>query len=882
MGHGVRNIDLRAVIAQGDGILLPYCKRQGRRGAGSKGVGLFTIDRQLGERIRSEHSALNIGLFRGYKAIQGVVGIILVTHGVFYLSGRNDHGTVVAQDQSVLRTGGKGQALGGAGGKLVSLAVINVTLRNTGGGEVGALSACGSNNVFSVLISVGKILVPDSKADFHRRNDHGAVVAQCHGISRTLRQRHHGRGAAGIGVFPILIRQDLTYGILGDHVTGVVGQVGCGAAIINTVGIVFVAEGIAYRCGRRQNSAVITKSNGAALGGVQDGRDGRRVHIGLTVIGRNLGQAAGRNVRTFHRGLADCNRAVQFAIGVILMTHGIIDLNRRYVGAVIVKAQLVRAGAGQGQLSAGRTVNKNVVGVLGLIAGRKIDPTAQLTEKPGIGVCQNVIGIITGSGVALQIIGDGIRDNGQVAADRGNVEGYFLLCAAKEIGQNIGGIYCIRLGFNKAGFVCPQRNGIGHGIAANVGGFISCRRNSRNIPGKAGSGLGDARAFQVGNIAELDIAAHRGGHNAGIRGGDQRRTDGCKQIAQLRHVLGGHVVFFVGGHAFHGILGVFLAGLLIVSVAVQKHRVDLNASVLRCLSLGNRRLAVVGVDLVGQGGGLTMLTGNRQGSVVIVAVIFIVRAAAYDSVQIKSRRKIAGSASGLIPIMPPAGTGAACPVSCAGKPIAVSRHAIRKQDDDLLGGAAVLSKDLLGGIDAGLYVCTAVIDVAHCGGGGSNGGFDPGDIAGQIGVGPVTSAETDDGDLIAGSNAVFVQNAFHELADSSFRVGAAITVHAVGTVDAKYDVGGPDRLDLHQVGSGDGHGHIKVVAAGMGDSLLNGDHAVLGRNERALLHDLAVSASRGGISHDRKHARKHAAEQKDGSDALHGGNAVHMEYLRKT
>ena len=198
-----------------------------------------------------------------------------------------------------------------------------------------------------------------------------------------------------------------------------------------------------------------------------------------------------------------------------------------------------------------------------------------------------------------------------------------------------------------------------------------------------------------------------------------------------------------------------------------------------------------------------------------------------------------------------------------------------------MGGAAVLSKDLLGGIDAGLYVCTAVIDVAHCGGGGSNGGFDPGDIAGQIGVGPVTSAETDDGDLIAGSNAVFVQNAFHELADSGFRVGAAITVHAVGTVDAKYDVGGPDRLDLHQVGSGDGHGHIKVVAAGMGDSLLNGDHAVLGRNERALLHDLAVSGGRGGISRDRKHARKHAAEQKDGSDALHGGNTFHMKYLRK-
>ena len=165
-----------------------------------------------------------------------------------------------------------------------------------------------------------------------------------------------------------------------------------------------------------------------------------------------------------------------------------------------------------------------------------------------------------------------------------------------------------------------------------------------------------------------------------------------------------------------------------------------------------------------------------------------------------------------------------------------------------------------------------------------------GDLYGKIGTGVLNAfADKLTGfDLVngafgaeRGSNAVFVQNAFHELADSGFRVGAAITVHAVGTVDAKYDVGGPDRLDLHQVGSGDGHGHIKVVAAGMGDSLLNGDHAVLGRNERALLHDLAVSGGRGGISRDRKHARKHAAEQKNGSDALHGGNTFHMKYLRK-
>lgn len=217
-----------------------------------------------------------------------------------------------------------------------------------------------------------------------------------------------------------------------------------------------------------------------------------------------------------------------------------------------------------------------------------------------------------------------------------------------------------------------------------------------------------------------------------------------------------------------------------------------------------------------------------------------------------------------------------------GNPADVGGHAVREEDDDLLCCTVIRSKDLLSGIKTGLYVGTAIVDVAHRGGGGRYGGVHLGDVIGEATVVPITGAEAYDGHLVAGCDAGLVQNAGDEFLYGCFRVGAALAVHTVGAVDTQYDVGRPDRLDLHQVGGGHGHGHIEVIAAGVDGRLLDGDHAVLGRNKGALLHDLAVSHKGRGESSELHAAQEHAEEQKSGNNALVDVNAFHVKYLRKT
>ena len=125
---------------------------------------------------------------------------------------------------------------------------------------------------------------------------------------------------------------------------------------------------------------------------------------------------------------------------------------------------------------------------------------------------------------------------------------------------------------------------------------------------------------------------------------------------------------------------------------------------------------------------------------------------------------------------------------------------------------------------------------------------------------PVAGAEAYDRYLVAGRDAVLVQDAGDEFLHGGLRIGTALTVHTVRAVDAQYDMGWTDRLDLHQVGGGDGHSHVEVVAAGMSGCFMDGDHAVLGCNKGALLHDLAVLRS--GVSKNREFqaAQEHAQE----------------------
>lgn len=181
-----------------------------------------------------------------------------------------------------------------------------------------------------------------------------------------------------------------------------------------------------------------------------------------------------------------------------------------------------------------------------------------------------------------------------------------------------------------------------------------------------------------------------------------------------------------------------------------------------------------------------------------------------------------------------------------------------------------------------LHIRTAIIDIAHGCRSGSHSGRNSRNIASQTAMVPIPCTEAYNSDLIAGRNTVFIQDAGHELINGCLCIGAAFAVHAVGAVDAQHDMSGSYRFDLHQIGGGDGHGHIEIVAACMSGRLHDGHHTVLRRYERALLDDFTVLCERCGIRRVLYTAQKHAEKQQSGKDALEGVGAIHIKYLRKT
>ena len=885
MADGVVDLDgrddYRAVITHGNGVAATDLKRQLRRGAAGEFIGFLVIDRNKGHAVCRQDGVLDGSRLNNGLTVPLTVGVIFVLDGVVHLGRRNDHSAVVTHGDGIAAIDLERQLGWGAAGEFVGLLIKDRDAGHTVRRQDGAFGAGRRNGGLLILLAVGVVFMLYGVIHLGRRNNDGAVITQSENAAFSGSQA--GGCCTGELVFVVIVRADRLQVGCKDLRTLRGSAVEGDGAVQNVIGVVFVADDIADIGRRNDHGAVITHGDGIAAIDLkrQIGGGAAGEFVGLLVIDRHKSYTVCRQDGALGGGGLDGGLAVLFAVGVVLVLYGVIHLDGRDIGAVIIQTHHVVACGGQSHLQTGGAVGERMVSIPGLVAGRISDPAMQLAGEPCVSVLQAVIGIITGFCRTLQVIANGIRNIGQIAADGGDVKGDLLFHAANEVGQRGGGIYSVGLGFDEAGRLYLQGDGIGHGIGASAGLGVHAGDDGGNIPCKAGGSPGDAGTFQIGHIAQLDVTAHRGRNSAGVGGCYQRRADALEQAAQLRHVLRGHVVLFVGGDGFHGVLGVFLAGLLVTAVAVQEYRIDLNAGVLRCLRLGDGRLAVVGVDAICHGGGPAVLTGDSQRGVMTVTGVVIVGATAYDGVVVKLSGNIAGFAAVFIPAVAASVAGAAGPVGSAGQTIAVSGHAVREEDDDLLRRAVVRSEDLLGGVNAGLHVGTAIVDVPHGGRGGGYGGLHLGDVTGQATMVPVSGTEAYHGDLVAGCSAGLIQNAGYELLYRGLRVGAAFAVHTVGAVDAQHDVSRAYRLYLHQIGGGDGHGHIEVVAAGMGGRLLDGNHVVLGRYKSALLHDLAVSCdggSEGGVLYA---AQEHAQEQKSGNGLLAGIGSLHDKYLRK-
>ena len=255
-----------------------------------------------------------------------------------------------------------------------------------------------------------------------------------------------------------------------------------------------------------------------------------------------------------------------------------------------------------------------------------------------------------------------------------------------------------------------------------------------------------------------------------------------------------------------------------------------------------------------------MLAGDIQRSIVVVLRVLEVGTTANDGITVEAGNEVAGSAAGLIPVVAPARLGAARPISRTGQTIAVRGHTIREQDDDLLCRALIGSKYLLGSINTGLHIGATIIDITYSSRRRGNSLRDLSRVVGQPTVTPVFRTKTHNGDLIAGSNAVFIEDAGDKLVHSSSGISAPVAIHTIGAVDAQHDMNGLHGLQFDQIGSSDSHRHIKVIASGVRCSLMDSNHTVRGLHQDTLLHNLTITHSAGGVCLNTHAAQENAEE----------------------
>ena len=186
-----------------------------------------------------------------------------------------------------------------------------------------------------------------------------------------------------------------------------------------------------------------------------------------------------------------------------------------------------------------------------------------------------------------------------------------------------------------------------------------------------------------------------------------------------------------------------------------------------------------------------------------------------------------------------------CPASrpCPGtlRLIAVSRLTVRKDQNHFLGLGGVGSQDLLGAVDTGLDIGTAIGLVA-IGLDRIDGRFDVAQISTQANAVFIIMRIADNGNLVIAAG-FFTENDLRKLRCSLTGTFDPAAGHAVGTVDNQ------NRMGVLCRGSGDlilgGHlkGNVKIISVCVFGRLVHGDQTVLRGHHFALIDDLSRFAA---------------------------------------
>ena len=436
-----------------------------------------------------------------------------------------------------------------------------------------------------------------------------------------------------------------------------------------------------------------------------------------------------------------------------------------------------------------------------------------------------------------------------------------------EGGSPVGGIGRVA---HKVGIRSIQRDRIGEGVGGGASRLILGhvgRRGVRENPGEAAPILckgDDASIHQCLHVAQSDEIAH-GVRNrqAGGLGGDGL-GDLAKELGKILHFVGEEeVLLSVADDALHGLEGVLV---LLLIRAAQVDAVDLGAILLGDLGFGNGGIAV-GLEDVLDGDIVSflppmILAGTSDIGVVIVPEIIpiAIGAAAADSIVII---KVPGASQLILihhmssPIHVTLGDLSGVDIT-----IAVGRHTIGEDHDDLLAGETVVFQKPLGLMDTSLDVGAAIIVILISLGGALDPAVELLHIVAEGRARVRLRAEADHGDAVAvvvPSVVTLQQGADEGLGGlPGICKTAGILFHAVGAIHHQDDVG---RVigdgGLLGLLDGDAEVDIELVVRLVRGRLLDGDQARVVAHLCALLDNTVIRDLLHGKCRDLHQAQAH-------------------------
>ena len=223
-------------------------------------------------------------------------------------------------------------------------------------------------------------------------------------------------------------------------------------------------------------------------------------------------------------------------------------------------------------------------GVLGLVAGRRIDGGVELHSAHIRTVIQGVACVIALGGIALQVVFYLPGLLGNLSADSRNVEGNLYLLAVNEHGQVgvlVGRIVfgvALAIGLLEALGGSVQGDGVAQGVGIGGGVAFSdhCGVFRVQLPGQ-----GAAVALDAGHIAQKNVIAHGVGHGGAVavhacHGGAGHVGKGGADAGGIAGIIGigvgsggggGDLVLQIAAHS-HGGVGSGGGGVYIGAVAV--------------------------------------------------------------------------------------------------------------------------------------------------------------------------------------------------------------------------------------------------------------------------------------------------------------------------